>query len=114
MRFSLTHQGVPIGSVDLALDGGQVEGVVEVLPAYEAVRAIAQRATKALLEVRDRSREARAERREGFREGAELARALELRDAHGDRVPADYVVLHDEPGRDAPLLKVIGVHAVAH
>ena len=114
MRYSITHHGVPIGTVDLKVDGGRADGVVSILPAYAAIRALVQRATKAVADVRNHSRTARANRREQFREAAELTRELELVDDTGHRVDTDYIVLHDESDDDPPVLTAIGVRDSLH
>ena len=108
MRYSITHAGVPIGTVDLVVDGGRGDGVVSVLPAYDAIKSLVERATKVLADVRDQSRGARDARRAHFRESAALTRHLELHDENGVLVAADYVVLHDEPGAE-PQLHAIGM-----
>jgi len=113
MRFSITHHGVPIGTVDLTVDGGRAEGEVTVLPAYAAIRAVVQRATQAVADVRNHSRSARIDRRERFREAAELTRELALRDEDGHPVASDYIVLNDASDSEPPVLTAIGVHATA-
>lgn len=110
MRYSITHHGVPIGTVDLTVDGGRGDGVVTVLPAYKAIRALVQRATQAVTDVRNHSRTARLNRRERFREAAELTRELALQDEHGQVVETDYIVLRDESDAEPPVLTAIGVH----
>jgi len=109
MRYSIIHHGVPIGTVDLKVDGGRANGVVSMLPAYSAIRALVQRATRAVADVRKNSRQARANRREQFREAAELTRHLELLDEQGQHVDTDYIVLHDESDEEPPVLTAIGV-----
>ncbi len=113
MRCLVTHHGITIGTVDLTLDGARADGVVTILPAYRAIREMVQRATRAVSEVRNHSRTARADRRQRFREAAELTRDLELRDEHGQRVAAVYLVLHDESDAEPPVLTAIGLQASA-
>ena len=108
MRYLITHHGVPIGTVDLDLRGGRTDGPVSVLPAYQTIKALVQRVTKALHDVRSRTRGARTDRRERFREAAELTRELELRDEQGQPVVTDYLVLNDE-GSEPPMLTAIGM-----
>lgn len=109
MHCSVTHHGVPIGTVELHLEGGRADGVVDVLPAYDAVRPVVRRASQVIADVRNDSAAARVDRRARFREAAELTRQLELRDDEGHVVAADYIILHDEAGAESPTLTAIGV-----
>jgi hypothetical protein len=109
MRYSILHHGIAVGTVELAVDGGKAKGVVSVLPAYETIRALVRRATSVVSEVRDHSKLARSERRERFREAAELTRELALRDETGHTVASDYIVLRDSSDAEPPMLTAMGV-----
>jgi hypothetical protein len=114
MRLSLSHHGIPVGTVDVTIENGRAGGLVSVLPAYQAIRALVQRATQAVADVRENSKSARRDRRERFREAATLTRELALHDEAGHSVVADYIVLHDEADTASPMLTAIGIRFPVH
>ena len=127
MRYTITHQGVPVGTVDLEPSGDVAAGSVAPLPAYDALRPVARAATVALRNLapigprppdpplfgqRDPD-PAAAAAQEALRRGADLGRSLELRDPTGALVPADFVELTDWPGGHpevAVLVRFRGAH----
>ncbi len=109
MRYSIIHHGVAVGTVELAVEGGKAKGVVSVLPAYETIKTLVRRATSVVSQVRDHSKLARSDRRERFREAAELTRELALCDESGHTVPSDYIVLRDTSDEEPPMLTAMGV-----
>jgi hypothetical protein len=116
MRFTITHHGVPIGTVELDASADRALGPVATLPAYAVVRALVQAATEALSGVTagpgDR---AAAERGTVFGRAASLGRALEVRDERGESVATDYVELHDRPGAEPEVAAAVGFRgAPAH
>ena len=128
MRYTITHQGVPVGVVELVPDAELVAGAVAPLPAYDALRPTTRAASVALRNVvpvgprpldpalfgRGEPGAELAAAQEALRRGAELGRALELRDPDGALVPADFVELTDWPGGDpevAVLVRFRSAHA---
>lgn len=92
--YTVTHQGVPIGVIELPSDADRVTVAVDPLPAYAAVRPIVLRASSALADVAL----GRAANAFALQEAAELGRVLELRDASGVLVPVDFIELTEWPG----------------
>lgn len=93
-EYVVTHQGVPIGMVQLPRDGDRFTAAVAPLPGYEAIRPFVRHASGALADVA-LGRPADAIALSG---AAALGRALELRDATGAFVPVDFIELTDWPG----------------
>jgi hypothetical protein len=93
-QFTVTHNGVPLGVVEVPAQSDRVIVAMVPLPAYSTVRPLVRAASAALADVAlAREADARALQR-----GAELGRALELRDLTGTLVPADFIELTDWPG----------------
>jgi len=110
MRFTITHEGVPIGTVELAPGADRVTGPVDPLPAYGAVRPLVRAASEALgaLVVGAPAPAPAAGRGAAFARAAALGRALELRDAWGGLVATDFIELLDRPGAEPPLAAFVG------
>ena len=112
MRYTVLHDGVPIGTAALIPRSGMVAGDFAPLPAYAAVRDVIRDATHVLWEVglfgvpgdADRSRDA-------VRAADTLAQAaalrLELRDATGQPVPTAFVNVLEMPSREPELTAVV-------
>jgi hypothetical protein len=64
--------------------------------------------------VRDHSKLARSDRRERFREAAELTRDFELRDESGRAVASDYIVVRDASDEEPPVLTAMGMRDHEH
>jgi hypothetical protein len=94
-EYRVTHQGVPIGTVELPREGDRFTVAVYPLPAYAAIQSVVRSASGALVDVA-LGRPANAA---DLQRGAALGRALELRDVAGALVPADFIELTDWPGR---------------
>ena len=94
MEYAITHQGVPIGTIELPPDGDRFTVAVRPLPAYAAVQALVRSASVALADV-GLGRPANAV---ALRRAADLGRALELREATGALVPVDSIELTEWPG----------------
>ena len=92
--YVITHNGVPIGTVDLPRDGDRFTVPVTPLAGYEVVRPLVRRASAALADV------ALGHPPNAVLLGrvAELGAALELRDGAGSLVPVDFIELTDWPG----------------
>ena len=112
MRFTITHHGVPVGTTEFTTAGERIVVGVRPLSGYAAIRPLVRAASVALAGVAlggDQSVESVALRR-----GAELGRALELRDEAGALVPVDYVELTEWPGGNpevAAMLRLRDAHA---
>jgi len=114
MWFTLVHNGVPIGAVDLPL-AGLAAGRVACLRAYGAIQPVVRVATAALLDVgvfgvaapprSPRSAETIRLRR-ALARGARLQ--LELRSDAGELVPTTFVNLLEAPD-DGGVIAVVGV-----
>lgn len=116
MRYTITHYGVPIGTVELDPSAERAMGPVSLLPAYAAIRPLVQAATDALSGVTAEPGDAAAEERAAaFGRAAALGRVLEVRDERGVAVAADYVELHDRPGAKPEVVAAVGFRgAPAH
>ena len=114
MQFTIVHQGVPIGVVELNEPGEYLVVPVVPLPAYEVLRTSVRAASIALADVA-LSAGTFPEAGSALRRGADLGRALELRDHAGSLVPTDFIELTDWPGGEpevAAMLRIRGSHAV--
>ena len=104
MRYTISHQGVPIGEAELDLGPEVTVGAVRPLPGYAVVQPVVRAATDALrgLGYLGPASEpvSDAAGRAALARGATLGRALELRDARGALAAADYVELMDWPGTE--------------
>lgn len=91
----ITHQGVPVGLVELPAEGDRFTLAVQPLAGYSAVREMVRSASVALADVAlgRHPVDPRALERAVI-----LGGALELRDRAGVLVPADYIELTDWPG----------------
>ena len=100
MQFTIVHQGVPIGIVELNEPGEYLVVPVATLPAYEVLRTRVRAASIALADVALSSGTS-PEAGGALRRGADLGRALELRDHAGSLVPTDFIELTGLAGRRA-------------
>lgn len=106
MSFTITHNGVPVGTIELTrADTSGAEQIVcglMPLPGYAPIQPIVRAATEALRNLlpvgppADHRTEIAAERALG--QGAELGRALELRDPTGLLMPTDFIELSEWQG----------------
>jgi hypothetical protein len=102
MKYTVVHQGVPIGTADLPEQRRWAGGLLEPLPAFEALRPLLAAAANGVAAARllalplgeepDVS-ELPSAMGDALRSAATLA--FELRDAGGLRVPAEVVRLAD-------------------
>jgi hypothetical protein len=110
MPYTITHQGVPVGSIELPRDGDRFTVAVQPLPAYSAIQPLVRQASAALANVAlGRSANAVA-----LQHAAALGRAVELRDSTGALVPVDFIELTDWPGSKpevAAFIRLRGAHA---
>ena len=112
MQFTITHHGVPVGTTEFTLEGERIVVGVRPLPGYAAIRPLVRAASVALAEVAFAG--AQPVETAALRQGAELGRALELRDEAGALVPVDYVELTEWPGGNpevAAMLRLRDAHA---
>ena len=112
MQFTITHHGVPVGTTECTLEGERLVVGVRPLPGYAAIRPLVRAASLALAEVALAG--AQPVEIPALRRGAELGRALELRDEAGALVPVDYVELTEWPGGNpevAAMLRLRDAHA---
>jgi len=111
--YTITHRGVPIGTIELPVSSERVTVAVSPLPGYEAIQPMVRQASRALSAVvldaagtpglRPLASEAALGR------AAELGRALELRDATGALVPTDFIDLTEWPGGTPAVAATIGL-----
>jgi hypothetical protein len=110
MWYTISHQGVPIGEADLDLGPEVTVGAVRPLPGYAAVQPLVRAATDALRGLgylgAASERASDAAGRAALARGATLGRALELRDARGTLVTADFVELMEWPGAESEVTAV--------
>jgi hypothetical protein len=113
MRFTITHQGVPIGEVELPAGGEWVAVPVSPLPAYESIRPLVRAASVALSRVAlagaGETALPQIRSQTTLHRAAELGRALELRDAAGALVPTDFIDLTDWPGGEPAVAAIVGL-----
>ena len=94
--FSITHEGVPIGRIDLDPSQRRTEAVVALLPAYDAIRPIVQATTRALLRASAAYvAEPHAAPLNPENHVTDLGKRLELLDTMGQLVPTDFIELRD-------------------
>jgi hypothetical protein len=93
MKCTVTHQGVPIGTVELPSSGDYFTVGVVPLGAYAAIQSLVRSASVALADVA-LGREANTV---ALQSAAALGRALELRDSSGAFVPVDFIELTEWP-----------------
>jgi hypothetical protein len=79
---------------------------VQPLPAYDSIRNEVRAASVALAGIAVGGPDVRV-RRDALRQGAELGRVLELRDATGALVPTDFIELTDWPGGNPEVAAMI-------
>jgi hypothetical protein len=111
--YTLTHRGVPIGTVELPPTGERVTVAVTPLPGYDALRPLVRLASHALSGVAlnapgDPALPPVASTL-ALERGAELGRALELRDGAGALMPTDFIDLSEWPGGAPEVAAVIGL-----
>jgi hypothetical protein len=111
--YTITHRGVPVGTVELPPSGERVTVAVTPLSAYEAIRPLVRRASRALTAVALGTPGVPALQplasETALGRAAELGRALELRDADGALVPTDFIDLTDWPGGAPEVAAIIGI-----
>lgn len=116
MRFTITHTGVPVGTVELEPQPAVVAGPVEPLGAYAALRPLVSAASAALQHL-------------GFPaaagepgtpipppsvalgRAAALGRELELRDRDGALIPTEFVELVEVADVPTRLVALVGFRA---
>jgi hypothetical protein len=113
--FTITHQGVPIGTVELARadtsGAEQIACAVFALPGYAPIQPIVRAASEALRNLlpvgppADLGTTLAAER--ALSRAAELGRVLELRDATGLLIPTDFIELSEWRGGNPEVAALI-------
>ena len=111
--FTITHRGVPIGTVELNVAEERAAAAVVTLPAYEAIRPIVVAAADALRAATIGATEGNEVSRGALQQGATLGRDLELIDRNGELVPTDFIELGEWPGEDPRVRAWIGFRGVA-
>ena len=98
-RYTIFHQGAPIGVVDAVVQKEFAAGPVTSLPAYETLRPQITEASRAM---RDQGAtapatdlESRDRRKAAMNREKELGYELELRDERGETVAVDSIWLND-------------------
>lgn len=106
--FTITHHGVPVGLIEALPAGERLTIGVQPLPGYVPLQEIVRAASRALADTAlCNPGSASAHAADTLRRGAELGRALELRDAAGALVPTDYIELTDWPRGEPPVAALI-------
>ncbi len=98
--FTITHRGVPIGTVELDSAEERAAVAVVILPAYEALHPIVRAASDALRAAAVRPGESDIVSRSALQQGVTLGKDLELIDRAGELVPTDFIELGEWPGED--------------
>ena len=102
MRYTVSHQGVPVGTVELA-PGETVAGELSATPAYKSIQAVVRAASEVLWA---QGFLAAGQPPTRIPDAAALSRAqslpLELRDSRGGFVAADFVNIVERPGLGEP------------
>jgi hypothetical protein len=106
MRYSILHNGVPVGEVELDLTVDPAVGAVRALPGYAAVSSRIQDSTKAFSATVSNEG---STNRQALADGAALGRELELRDENQQLVKTDFIELADWQGK--PLDVTVWVRA---
>jgi len=91
---TISHNGVPVGLVELPLHGERFTLPMHPLTAYAAIQSRVRAASVALADVALGS----PANAGALHDAIVLGRALELRDATGTLVPVDYIELTHWPG----------------
>ena len=110
MQFTITHEGVPVGIVELKEPGEYMVVPVVPLPAYEALRKSVRAASIALADVALAAGSS-PRTSEALRRGADLGRVLELHDHAGALVPTDFIELTEWPGGEPPIAAMLRFRA---
>ena len=97
MRFTITHHGVPVGTVKFDPAEESVGLRVRPLPGYAAIRTIVRAMTTALRSITPGEGDSRVDTT-ALQRATELGQQLELRDEMGMLVPVDFIVLTEWPG----------------
>lgn len=110
MRYTICHQGVPVGRAELDLANNPAVGTVDSLVGYNGIRDQVRAATRALRAVAANAlSSAYPADSTALSIGAALGRALELRDGQSALVQTDFIELADWEGE--PLSVTIWVRA---
>lgn len=113
--FTITHHDVPIGLIEALPATERITVGVQPLPGYAPMQEVVRAASRALADTALGTVGAEhAHAMHALRHGAELGRALELRDATGAPVPTDYIELTDWPTGEpavAALIRLRDAHA---
>jgi len=110
--FTITHQGVPIGTIELDEAEHRIAAAVAPLPAYESIRPIVRAASIALRAVAVSAEDADSRSRDALHRGAALGRDLELQSSKGELVPTDFIELVEWPGETPEVRAWVGLRGV--
>ena len=97
MRFTITHNGVPVGTVEFNPAEESVGIPVRPLSGYAGVREIVRAMTNTLLSISSGKGNLPVAAA-ALKRGTELKQQLELQDEMGVLVPVDFIVLTEWPG----------------
>jgi len=111
--FTITHRGVPIGTVELDSAEDRAAVAVVILSAYEALRPIVRAASDALRAAAVGSGESDVVSRSALQQAVTLGKDLELIDRAGELVATDFIELGEWPGEDPEVRAWIGFRGVA-
>ena len=99
MQYSILHNGVPIGQVELDLNIDPAVGVVRPLDGYNSLRERVRSATASLSATISGATDENRTGSDALADGAALGRELELHDRKHGLVQVDFIELADWEGR---------------
>jgi hypothetical protein len=111
MRYTIEHQGVPVGIVEVTPGAELTAADVQPLPGYAAIQPLVRSATDALRNlgfigpVAEPASSARGA--DALAAAGSLGRRLELRDERGAVVAVDAIDLTDWPGSESEVVAFI-------
>ena len=111
MKYTIEHQGVPVGTIELNTHSEVTAADVQPLAGYATIEPVVRAATTALRNLGFRGDVANlashASESTVLRDAATLGRQLELRDERGAAVAVDFIDITDWPGREREIVAFI-------
>ena len=111
MKYTIEHQGVPVGTVELKAQSEVAAADVEPLAGYATIEPVVRAATTALRNLGFRGAVAHvasnASESTVLRDAATLGRQLELRDGRGAAVAVDFIDITDWSEREREIVAFV-------